>query len=116
MSSLSLCVQRRLPASMELCATLCNGCAVLWFHWPGISKTTPGDLTEEEASRFARLNVDKASITWQRVLDTCDRWVQWGTGQDLDGRAVLGSSPMFVVPCAWIALCVCVLVCGCVGL
>eukprot|EP00560_Eucampia_antarctica_P003875 CAMPEP_0197838018 /NCGR_PEP_ID=MMETSP1437-20131217/33978_1 /TAXON_ID=49252 ORGANISM="Eucampia antarctica, Strain CCMP1452" /NCGR_SAMPLE_ID=MMETSP1437 /ASSEMBLY_ACC=CAM_ASM_001096 /LENGTH=664 /DNA_ID=CAMNT_0043445521 /DNA_START=33 /DNA_END=2027 /DNA_ORIENTATION=+ len=33
----------------------------------------PVDLTPEEASAFARLDFDKSSITWQRVLDTCDR-------------------------------------------
>lgn len=33
----------------------------------------PNDLTEEEKSAFARLDFDKSTITWQRVLDTCDR-------------------------------------------
>jgi formate--tetrahydrofolate ligase len=33
----------------------------------------PADLTPIERSRFARLDIDPASITWQRVLDTCDR-------------------------------------------
>ena len=30
-------------------------------------------LTDEEKSLFARLDVDKSTITWNRVLDTCDR-------------------------------------------
>jgi len=34
---------------------------------------TPGDFTSEERSRFARLDLDPETITWQRVLDTCDR-------------------------------------------
>jgi formyltetrahydrofolate synthetase len=34
---------------------------------------SPEDLTSEERSKFARLDFDKSSITWQRVLDTCDR-------------------------------------------
>ena len=33
----------------------------------------PEQLTDEEKSKFARLNIDPSTITWQRVLDTCDR-------------------------------------------
>ena len=33
----------------------------------------PSELTDEEKSMFARLDFDKDTITWQRVLDTCDR-------------------------------------------
>jgi formate--tetrahydrofolate ligase len=33
----------------------------------------PSELNEEEISAFARLNIDPSTITWQRVLDTCDR-------------------------------------------
>lgn len=33
----------------------------------------PNELTPEEQSKFARLDFDKSTITWQRVLDTCDR-------------------------------------------
>lgn len=33
----------------------------------------PNELTTEEKGRFARLDFDKSTITWQRVLDTCDR-------------------------------------------
>lgn len=33
----------------------------------------PADLTEAERSAFCRLDLDPSSITWQRVLDTCDR-------------------------------------------
>jgi methylenetetrahydrofolate dehydrogenase (NADP+)/methenyltetrahydrofolate cyclohydrolase/formyltetrahydrofolate synthetase/formate--tetrahydrofolate ligase len=36
----------------------------------------PGDLTVEERSRFARLDIDPASITWRRVLDTSDRMLR----------------------------------------
>jgi formyltetrahydrofolate synthetase len=39
----------------------------------GISGTDPNRLTPEERSRFARLDMDPASITWRRVLDTNDR-------------------------------------------
>jgi len=37
------------------------------------SNLKPEDLSQEDRSRFARLNIDPSTITWQRVLDTCDR-------------------------------------------
>ena len=49
----------------------------------GIDKTDPNELTEEEKSRFVRLDIDPATITWQRVMDVCDRFVRGiitGTG------------------------------------
>uniref|UniRef100_A0A452RIP5 formate--tetrahydrofolate ligase n=1 Tax=Ursus americanus TaxID=9643 RepID=A0A452RIP5_URSAM len=42
----------------------------------GINKTDPNALTEEEISKFARLNIDPSTITWQRVLDTNDRFLR----------------------------------------
>jgi len=33
----------------------------------------PSDFTAEEKSAFARLDIDPSTVTWQRVLDTCDR-------------------------------------------
>mmetsp|Transcript_20033 Transcript_20033/g.36370 ORF Transcript_20033/g.36370 Transcript_20033/m.36370 type:complete len:653 (-) Transcript_20033:155-2113(-) len=36
-------------------------------------ETPPEDLTTEQRSKFARLDFDVDTITWQRVLDTCDR-------------------------------------------
>lgn len=42
----------------------------------GINKTDPDDLTEEEASRFARLDIDPESVTWRRVTDTNDRMLR----------------------------------------
>lgn len=42
----------------------------------GIDKTNPDDLTSEEKSRFARLNIDPASLTWRRVVDTNDRFLR----------------------------------------
>ncbi|KAJ6785448.1 hypothetical protein PWT90_07110 [Aphanocladium album] len=39
----------------------------------GIDKVNPDDLTEEEISRFARLDIDPETITWRRVLDVNDR-------------------------------------------
>jgi formyltetrahydrofolate synthetase len=42
----------------------------------GISKTDPDVLTPEERARFARLDIDPATITWRRVLDTSDRMLR----------------------------------------
>ncbi len=42
----------------------------------GIHKTNPDDLTPEERSRFARLDIDPATITWRRVIDTNDRMLR----------------------------------------
>ncbi|BFZ57486.1 tetrahydrofolate synthase [Savitreella phatthalungensis] len=42
----------------------------------GINKTKPEELTEEEAARFARLDIDPSTITWQRVLDVNDRFLR----------------------------------------
>jgi formyltetrahydrofolate synthetase len=42
----------------------------------GINKTNPNDLTEEEKSRFSRLDIDPSTITWNRVLDVCDRFLR----------------------------------------
>ena len=42
----------------------------------GIEKTNPEDLTTEERSRFARLDIDPDQITWRRVVDTNDRFLR----------------------------------------
>jgi methylenetetrahydrofolate dehydrogenase (NADP+) / methenyltetrahydrofolate cyclohydrolase / formyltetrahydrofolate synthetase len=42
----------------------------------GINKTDPNELTEEERSRFARLDIDPETITWRRVVDTNDRFLR----------------------------------------
>ncbi|XP_057303535.1 C-1-tetrahydrofolate synthase, cytoplasmic-like [Hydractinia symbiolongicarpus] len=50
----------------------------------GINKTEPNDLTPEEISKFVRLNFDKETITWQRVMDTNDRFLR---------KITIGQSP-----------------------
>ena len=55
----------------------------------GIDKTDPSDLTPAERSRFARLDIDPASITWRRVLDTNDRFlreIEVGLGPEEKGQ------------------------------
>jgi len=42
----------------------------------GINKTNPRDLTPEERSRFARLDIDPATVTWRRVIDVNDRMLR----------------------------------------
>ncbi|KAB1275340.1 Monofunctional C1-tetrahydrofolate synthase; mitochondrial, partial [Camelus dromedarius] len=42
----------------------------------GISKTDPSALTDEEVRKFARLDMDPSTITWQRVVDTNDRFLR----------------------------------------
>ncbi|NXO81299.1 C1TM protein, partial [Sitta europaea] len=42
----------------------------------GINKTDPETLTEEEISKFVRLDIDPSTITWQRVVDTNDRFLR----------------------------------------
>ncbi|XP_076066035.1 pug C-1-tetrahydrofolate synthase, cytoplasmic isoform X2 [Oratosquilla oratoria] len=50
----------------------------------GIDKTDPDALTEEEVGRFVRLNIDPETITWQRVMDTNDRFLR---------KITIGQSP-----------------------
>ncbi|RJP48621.1 MAG: formate--tetrahydrofolate ligase [Anaerolineaceae bacterium] len=55
----------------------------------GITKTNPNDLTPEERSRFARLDIDESTITWRRVIDVNDRFlreIQVGLGKDEAGH------------------------------
>ncbi|NXL69717.1 C1TM protein, partial [Leptocoma aspasia] len=42
----------------------------------GINKTDPETLTEEEISKFVRLDIDPSTVTWQRVVDTNDRFLR----------------------------------------
>nr|XP_058948550.1 C-1-tetrahydrofolate synthase, cytoplasmic-like [Pocillopora verrucosa] len=42
----------------------------------GIDKTDPNELTPEEISKFARLDIDPDTITFQRVIDTNDRFLR----------------------------------------
>ncbi len=54
----------------------------------GIAKTDPNELTTEERSRFARLDIDPANVTWRRVVDVNDRFlreVMVGLGKDEAG-------------------------------
>jgi formyltetrahydrofolate synthetase len=54
----------------------------------GIDKTNPNDLTPEERTRFARLDIDPATITWRRVIDVNDRMlrqIEVGLGPDEKG-------------------------------
>ena len=41
-----------------------------------INKFDPNTLTEDEIECFARLDIDPDTITWNRVLDTNDRFLR----------------------------------------
>lgn len=42
----------------------------------GINKSNPTDLTPQEVSAFVRLDLDPEKVTWQRVVDTNDRFLR----------------------------------------
>ena len=50
----------------------------------GIEKTDPDSLSEDEVKRFVRLDIDPDTITWQRVIDTNDRFLR---------KITIGQSP-----------------------
>ena len=53
-----------------------------------VDKTDPNDLTPEERTRFARLDIDESTITWRRVIDINDRFlreIEVGRGKDEAG-------------------------------
>ncbi|HEU0294149.1 MAG TPA: formate--tetrahydrofolate ligase [Anaerolineales bacterium] len=55
----------------------------------GIEKTDPNELTPEERSRFARLDIDPNGLAWRRVVDTNDRFlreIQVGLGKEEAGH------------------------------
>ena len=54
----------------------------------GIDKTDPNELTPEERSRFARLDIDPNGIQWRRVIDVNDRFlreIMVGLGKEESG-------------------------------
>jgi methylenetetrahydrofolate dehydrogenase (NADP+) / methenyltetrahydrofolate cyclohydrolase / formyltetrahydrofolate synthetase len=56
----------------------------------GIDKTNPNDLTPAERGRMFRLDIDPASLTWNRVIDLSDRFlrvVRVGLGPEEKGMA-----------------------------
>ncbi len=42
----------------------------------GITVDDPDKMTPEQRSRFCRLDIDPATITWRRVIDTSDRFLR----------------------------------------
>ncbi|XP_061756532.1 monofunctional C1-tetrahydrofolate synthase, mitochondrial isoform X1 [Nerophis ophidion] len=46
------------------------------LHRLRISKTDPASFTPQEVSSFVRLDLDPSKITWQRVVDTNDRFLR----------------------------------------
>lgn len=55
----------------------------------GIETDDPDQMTEEQKSKFVRLDIDPDSITWKRVVDTNDRFLRGitvGEGPDEKGH------------------------------
>jgi formyltetrahydrofolate synthetase len=55
----------------------------------GIEKTDPETLTPKERARFAMLDIDPVSITWNRVIDISDRFlrkIEIGLGPEEKGK------------------------------
>jgi formyltetrahydrofolate synthetase len=55
----------------------------------GIRKSDPDELTPDERSRFARIDIDPETITWRRVMDTNDRMLRGitiGQGPEEKGK------------------------------
>jgi len=49
---------------------------------------------------FARLDIDPATVTWQRVLDTCDRHLRGVTvGQGPNEKGACVPACLFAFPC-----------------
>lgn len=53
-----------------------SACQLRRLRRLGIDKREPSELNDEEVGRFVRLDIDAATITWQRVLDTNDRFLR----------------------------------------
>jgi formyltetrahydrofolate synthetase len=56
----------------------------------GITFDDPDKMTPEQRSRFCRLDIDPATITWRRVIDTSDRFLRGitvGQGSEESGFA-----------------------------
>uniref|UniRef100_A0A8C0UCS9 formate--tetrahydrofolate ligase n=1 Tax=Cyanistes caeruleus TaxID=156563 RepID=A0A8C0UCS9_CYACU len=67
----------------------------------GINKTDPMALTKEEVNAFVRLDIDPGTITWQRVLDTNDRFLRKITiGQSAQFDITVSSEIMAVLALA----------------
>jgi formyltetrahydrofolate synthetase len=55
----------------------------------GIESDDPDQMTEEQKSKFVRLDIDPETITWKRVIDTNDRFLRGitvGEGPDEKGH------------------------------
>ena len=56
----------------------------------GITVEDPNQMSSEQKSRFCRLDIDPATITWRRVIDTSDRFLRGitvGQGTEESGFA-----------------------------
>uniref|UniRef100_A0A803KLY3 Formate--tetrahydrofolate ligase n=1 Tax=Chenopodium quinoa TaxID=63459 RepID=A0A803KLY3_CHEQI len=80
---------RLCPPNKEGKRTFCN---IMYRRLKklGIDKTNPDDLTPEEVTKFARLDIDPDSVTWRRVMDVNDRFLRKITvGQGPDEKGMV---------------------------
>ena len=57
----------------------------------GIRTESPDEMTEDERRRFSRLDIDPSTISWNRVLDTNDRFLRSiSTGHGRRSPSVIG--------------------------
>uniref|UniRef100_A0A8D2LZ22 formate--tetrahydrofolate ligase n=1 Tax=Varanus komodoensis TaxID=61221 RepID=A0A8D2LZ22_VARKO len=63
---------------LDVCSFPCKNphLSLVFFQRLGITKEDPDALTADEINRFVRLDIDPSTITWQRVVDTNDRFLR----------------------------------------
>jgi methylenetetrahydrofolate dehydrogenase (NADP+)/methenyltetrahydrofolate cyclohydrolase/formyltetrahydrofolate synthetase len=64
----------------------------------GIDKSNPDDLTEEERSKFARLNINRETLTWRRATDTNDRILRGSPSAKALLKKISTWRPVFTSP------------------
>ena len=67
----------------------------------GIDKSDPNELTPEERARLARLDIDPARITWNRVMDTNDRFLRQARGAGATWGASTRTQRGMLSPQCW---------------
>lgn len=68
----------------------------------GISERDPDRLTVNEIHQFSRLDIDTDTITWNRVIDTNDRYLR---------KITIGQSPTEKGHTREVRSCLCMCVC-----
>ena len=83
----------------------------------GITGRVPGKLKAADQRRFSRLDIDPTTITWNRVIDTNDRYLRAITigqsptekGHSREVISTMLSLPLMYSMCEVIKLSVCII-------